>query len=208
MARVPVKGTILKLTRQNVKRVGLRPMDDGGFELEIPHKSLNVPLAVARFDARVSLSGDEALGAARILLPQINKSGGRSDDVGRAVDILETSRGSRELFRRHAFSRARLHPERASFFGLSSGPIGSTIGFAAGRFGPDDFGQISTMPAPVRLALEMSLHEEDERRALEGELAELEDRWREAEEVAAISDNMFVPASATAMLTRLKQNGE
>jgi hypothetical protein len=38
------------------------------------------------------------------------------------------------------------------------------------------------------LALEMALHEEGERRALEGELALLEAAWREAEEVAAISD--------------------
>jgi hypothetical protein len=44
------------------------------------------------------------------------------------------------------------------------------------------------LPPPLRLALEMSLHEEGERRALEGELAELECAWREAEEIAAIAD--------------------
>lgn len=38
------------------------------------------------------------------------------------------------------------------------------------------------------LALEMALHEESERRALEGELAALEAAWREAEEIAAIAD--------------------
>ena len=38
------------------------------------------------------------------------------------------------------------------------------------------------------LALEMALHEESERRALEGELALLEAAWRDAEEIAAISD--------------------
>jgi hypothetical protein len=46
----------------------------------------------------------------------------------------------------------------------------------------------------TRLALEMALHEEQERRALAGELVELELAWREAEEVAAIADNLFVPA--------------
>jgi hypothetical protein len=65
-------------------------------------------------------------------------------------------------------------------------------------------GRISLLPPPVRLALEMSLHEDDERRAFEGELVELEDRWREAEEVAAISDDMFLPSGVTAMLTRMK----
>jgi hypothetical protein len=39
-----------------------------------------------------------------------------------------------------------------------------------------------------RLALEMALHEESERRAMEGELAELEAAWRLAEEIAAIAD--------------------
>lgn len=40
------------------------------------------------------------------------------------------------------------------------------------------------------LALEMSLHEEAERQALEGELAALEAAWREAEEIAAIADTL------------------
>jgi nitrogen fixation protein len=38
------------------------------------------------------------------------------------------------------------------------------------------------------VALEMALHEEQERRAMDGELAELEAMWREAEEIAAITD--------------------
>jgi hypothetical protein len=37
----------------------------------------------------------------------------------------------------------------------------------------------------------MAAHEDTERRALEGELAALEAAWREAEEIAAISDNLL-----------------
>jgi hypothetical protein len=44
-----------------------------------------------------------------------------------------------------------------------------------------------------RLALEMAAHEETERRALEGELAELEEAWREADEIAAIADALLNP---------------
>jgi hypothetical protein len=40
------------------------------------------------------------------------------------------------------------------------------------------------------LALEMALHEETERRALDGELAMLEAMWREAEQIAAIADQL------------------
>jgi hypothetical protein len=44
--------------------------------------------------------------------------------------------------------------------------------------------------APL-LAVEMALHEESERRALEGELAALEAAWREAEEIAHIADSLL-----------------
>ena len=44
-----------------------------------------------------------------------------------------------------------------------------------------------------RLALEMAVHEEIERRAAEGELAELQSAWVEAEEIASIVDHMLTP---------------
>lgn len=56
--------------------------------------------------------------------------------------------------------------------------------------------QVSPGQAPVRLrsprllALEMALHEDLERRALEGELEDLEARWREAEAIAQIADSL------------------
>jgi hypothetical protein len=56
----------------------------------------------------------------------------------------------------------------------------------------------------MRLALEMALHEEDERRAMEGELAALEERWREAEEIARIADSLLVTSEATAKLAELR----
>lgn len=39
----------------------------------------------------------------------------------------------------------------------------------------------------------MALHEEQERRALDGELKWLEPAWRSAEEVAAIADDLLLP---------------
>ena len=61
------------------------------------------------------------------------------------------------------------------------------------------------LPAALRLALEMSLHESDERRAMEGELAMLEERWRQAEEVARIADALALPAGVVSRLDRLRQ---
>ena len=47
------------------------------------------------------------------------------------------------------------------------------------------------VPLVDRLALEMAAHEETERRALEGELEDLEAAWREADEIAAIADALL-----------------
>ena len=58
------------------------------------------------------------------------------------------------------------------------------------------------MPKSTRLALEMALHEERERRAVEGELWVLERAWREAEEIAEIADNLLVPKRARRFIRR------
>jgi hypothetical protein len=63
---------------------------------------------------------------------------------------------------------------------------------------------IQKLPYPVRLALEMATHEEAERRALEGELAELERAWREAEEIAEISDNLLIPSTIDDWIRRVR----
>lgn len=44
------------------------------------------------------------------------------------------------------------------------------------------------------VALEIALNEDAERRLLEMELAELEARWRQEEEIAAIADGLFTPS--------------
>lgn len=54
----------------------------------------------------------------------------------------------------------------------------------------------------------MALHEEQERRALEGELWMLERAWREAEEIAAISDNLLVRKSAEAFIREHRNERE
>lgn len=73
----------------------------------------------------------------------------------------------------------------------------------SGRWGFDvDATHISQMAAGVRLALEMAGHEDTERRALEGELALLEDAWREAEEIAAIADRLLIPPAIEEWIER------
>jgi hypothetical protein len=50
----------------------------------------------------------------------------------------------------------------------------------------------------------MALHEEAERAAMQGELAVLEAAWREAEEIAGISDSLLLPTDVDAKFTQLK----
>jgi len=60
-----------------------------------------------------------------------------------------------------------------------------------GGIGSEPSAALLDVPLVDRLALEMAAHEESERRALEGELGELEEAWREADEIATIADALL-----------------
>ena len=63
-------------------------------------------------------------------------------------------------------------------------------------------------PEPILLAMEMALFEGEERRALEGELDRLIEAWREAEEIAAISDSLILPKGWEAFKAEVKASGK
>ena len=68
--------------------------------------------------------------------------------------------------------------------------------------------KLEDMEPQRRLALEMAAHEEAERRALEGELHVLEAAWKNAEEIAQISDDMFLPESVTDFVEKHRKRDE
>ena len=118
--------------------------------------------------------GDDAHRALDAILPWVNAIGGGRQTVQSAVAEIESERHP-SRFLRELPRRMRLpNPGNAE----SPGEPGFSLG---------------GMRKPTRLALEMALHEEQERRALEGELWLLERAWREAEEIAAIADNLLLP---------------
>ena len=120
--------------------------------------------------------GEDAVGVLNAILPRINAKGGSRSTVGHAVSKIEFA-GQPDRFVRRI---ANLRQSQYS-------PAGAQIG---------------TLTKPTRLALEMALHEEQERRALEGELWLLERAWEEAEEIAAISDNLLLPNRSDEFLRR------
>jgi hypothetical protein len=109
------------------------------------------------------------------MLPRINRWGGRRNAVQQAVEFLEWAGTPDQGF------------------------------VAVTRLGGATPADLSKLPLAQRLALEMAAHDEIERRALEGELAALETAWREAEEVAAIADQLTLPERVVAQLERLKR---
>jgi hypothetical protein len=130
------------------------------------------------------LSGDDALRAAGQLLPKLNAAGARVSQVQNAVRLIEEVGDPVKIFAIQA-ERGRPGPRsrRTPARGLA-------------------IGELST---EVRLALEMAAHEDAERRALEGELALLEEAWRDAEEIAAIADDMFLPEDTVDRLETLRR---
>ena len=83
--------------------------------------------------------------------------------------------------------------------------VASANDFKWGGISP---GYLWKMPAPTKLALEMALHEEQERRALEGELWLLERAWKDAEEIAAISDDLLLPEGVEDFVREQEGSGD
>lgn len=139
--------------------------------------------------------GREAHRIASILIPKVNRFGGNQKAVDAAVQEIE-SLGSTEKYMSY----------------LAGVSAGYTVPPARARGGWKKTGRATDfhkhglfgLPGPHRLALEMALHEEAERRAMHGELQELERAWREAEEIAGISDSLLLPQSVTQTFEKLK----
>jgi hypothetical protein len=64
---------------------------------------------------------------------------------------------------------------------------------------------VAGLPLDTRLAIEMAVNEENERIALEGELALLELAWKEAEEIAAIADTLALPREVEEQFDELRR---
>ena len=118
------------------------------------------------------LSGPVAMRAAGQMLPRVNEWGASDAQVRSAVTLIEENRDPERLFEQVAATQAKKRADGA----LMADPK-----------------LLRKIDASARLALEMAAHEESERRALEGELAELQAAWREAEEVASIADRLLIP---------------
>jgi hypothetical protein len=152
-----------------------------------------------------TLTGDDGLRSAGKLLAALNGFGctddivrtaiGKVDDAGNpdgyfqrvAAIALRTSWGQVPdavddglplVVAKSSAERLALHITNRSFWGR-------------GAVGSEPRTELPRLPLVDRLALEMAANEDAERKAMQGELTDLEQAWREAEEIAEIADSLF-----------------
>lgn len=179
-------GIVDRIVKGDPKKVLATVHGEGGEPLEVRRKDaermrLIAPGAGGEWRLKLKLEkhelvyeGDNAVRTAASVLPAMNRFGGTRKHVQGAVGFLEQSGSVEATFRQAASVAARKK------------------------------GSVDKLPYEVRLAMEMAAHEEAERRALEGELAELERSWKEAEEIAEISDNLLIPSSVDEWIRRIR----
>ena len=172
--------TLVKLHPEKGGVIKLKRQDLLGTRVRPAADELGFKVQVRKGKKKAWYEGGEARRFAGTILPKMNAMGGKKETVQHAVNEIES------------FG----HPERF------------LVDIAEGDRFQDKKGvpgYVNKMPKPTKLALEMALHEEQERRALEGELWLLERAWEEAEEIAEISDNLFLPEGTEDFL---REHGE
>jgi hypothetical protein len=164
------------LTRRDLPGARLSAGSDGGTQVELP--------CAAGYHGASPLvvRGEEARRLLERTLVLLNANGARRGHVDVALDALHRAGGA------EGFIAAAAREGRALVGGAP------TLGFHPSgepMKGPSGLGYFGV------LALEMALHEESERRALEGELTLLEAAWRNAEEIAGIADRLALAPEAS-----------
>lgn len=168
-------GTVVARIPEKAGIIEVRRKDLDGLRLEAGTAPGDLTLVVKTKKMPVRFSGEDAVWAAGYLLPALNRYGGNRRQVDAAVDILEVAGGAEQVFTSAAHFRSRKAMN------------------------------VHKLDYPVRLALEMAAHEEQERRALEGELARLETAWKEAEEIAVISDSLLLPTGIEEWIRKIRR---
>ncbi|WP_396215698.1 hypothetical protein [Gemmatimonas sp.] len=129
-------------------------------------------LRVAHGDGILDLDTAHAVQVASPLLARLNIRGGSRLQVTDATRRITEAGDAERYIRTSALMRQQRRRKNAIFWDDNVGVLGLT---------PTE-----------RLALEIAMNEDAERQAMQGELRALEEAWRDAEEIAAIADAMFV----------------
>lgn len=203
-------------TFQRSKSVLLRARDPFGYpivvryghlgaaELIRPEKDMPWQLRVVHDGGVATLAESAALRIAGKMLATLNFGAASDAEVQHAVSKLDDAGDPEGYFTRVASLAIRTSWGR--FPNASPGEAVEVKGTFAERLalqlsnrsfwgrggtGSEEQTPLFRLPAVDRLALEMAANEDIERRALLGELEALRTAWKDAEEIAAIADEMF-----------------
>lgn len=187
VAKIRADGRVVHVRRRHLAETSLFRADDGALAINLRYKN-----------GQSMFVGREAERIASIVIPKVNRFGGDRRAVADAVSEIEHTGGAEGYLERlselgETYTRAS-DPRRMSRWNRG---MMTREHQSHGLFG---------LPKAHRLALEMALHEEAERRAVEGELSELEQAWREAEEIAGIADSLLLPEDVNASMERIRRD--
>jgi hypothetical protein len=179
LALVSNGGEALVRPGETIMNARLRPeaRDGAAWWLEVKTGRYDSNRSIFVDERRTPLVGGPAVQAASLFLARANAWGGPRWQVREAVAGIERA-GDPERY----FAAAELDARRMGW----------------------GYQDVWSMPQEIRFALEMASHEDAERRAMDGELAELERQWRAAEEIAAIADSLAVPAAVERRLREMR----
>lgn len=177
-------------------------------ELLRPDRDLVWRLRLRHDHGVATLEGKDAVKVARSLLTALNDGAAPESMVRAAVTKLDDAGDANNYFARVtslalSTSWGRLPVVRGLVTAGAEPALDRSLAerlivrltsrsfWSHGGTGSEERFLLHRMPDVDRLALEMAANEDAERRALRGELRQLEEAWREAEEIAAIADHLL-----------------
>jgi hypothetical protein len=177
----------------------------GGAELIRPDRDAPWRLVVRHDGGIARLAEGAGLRTAGKMLASLNFGVASNAEVQHAIAKLDEAGDREGYFSRVASLAMRTHwgrvpnapdegliePAGSSFAERIALQLANRSFWGRGGTGSEETTPLFRLPSVDRLALEMASNEDIERRALEGELASLNEAWREAEEIARISDELF-----------------
>lgn len=172
----------------------IRPERDEPWRLVVRHDG-----GIARLAEAVGLR------TAGKMLAALNFGVASNGEVNHAIAKLDAAGDREGYFSRVASLAMRTHwgrvpdapdegliePAGSSFAERIALQLANRSFWGRGGTGSEETTPLYRLPAVDRLALEMASNEDIERSALEGELAALAAAWKEAEDIAHISDELF-----------------
>jgi hypothetical protein len=195
--------SLLRLGRGRADNVEIRREDMAQSRLAASGRGEGWRLIVSHRFGATALEGAAARRALQRMLPLLNGRGASGRTVHDAVERIAHFDEEGAIFGFAARLAERVSQEwRADVLAQVTHESNDGFGLAELMESslPNNPAALGAMPDELRLALEMALHEESERRALDGELARLEAAWREAEEIAGIADQLLLPVGVAEWL--------